>query len=135
MSRTNNKLTLRGRFVRDPIVSPAKDGSGRQFVFGRIAVDQPYVDSRGDTKTSTSYFEVKVFDGAAADVLIAGGARQGTLVELSGSARLDRSEFEKDGEPQVAHSIAVVLDDPALHQAVIEAQPRDAQASEARATA
>ena len=124
MARINNKLYVRGRFVRDPAVVEAKDGSGRKLVFGRLAADQTYVDGAGDTKTATSYFDIKVFDDTLAQVLIGGGARRGTLIEATGAARLERGEYEKDGETQVTHAIAVVLDDAQVHEVVIEAQPR-----------
>ena len=126
MTRKNNKLYVRGRFVRDPAVADAKDGSGRRFVLGRIAVDEPYVDGSGDTKTTTSYFEIKVFDDTLVQALIGGEARKGTLIEATGRARIERNEYEKDGEKQVAHSIAVVLDDAQSHSVLIEAQPRAA---------
>lgn len=58
----NNQLYVRGRFVRDPKVVDAKDDSGRKYVFGRLAVDQPFTDSNGDTQTSVSNFELKAFD-------------------------------------------------------------------------
>ena len=126
MARINNKLYVRGRFVRDPAAVEAKDGSGRRFVFGRLAVDQAFVDGSGDTKTATSYFDIKVFDDTLAQVLIGGGARRGTLIEATGAARMERGEYEKDGETQVSHAIAVVLDDAQNHEVVIEAQPRAA---------
>ena len=126
MARKNNKLYVRGRFVRDPAVAEAKDGSGRKFAFGRIAVDEPYVDGNGDTKTTTSYFEIKVFDGTLVQALIGGEARKGTLIEATGRARIERNEYEKDGEKQVAYSIAVVLDDAQSHSVLIESQPRAA---------
>jgi single-stranded DNA-binding protein len=124
MARINNKLYVRGRFVRDPNVVDAKDNSGRKFVFGRIAVDQPYIDGNGDTKSSTSYFEIKAFDDTCAQALIGGGARQGTLIEATGTAKLETSEYEKDGEKRVSYAMVVVLDDKEHHNVLIEAQPR-----------
>lgn len=124
MARVNNKLEVRGRFTRDPRVVDAKDDSGRKFVFGRIAVDSPYEDNSGDMKTMTDYIEIKCFDDTLAQVLIGGEARQGTLIEATGAVRMDRSEYEKDGETRVAHNIACILDNADAHNVVIEAQPR-----------
>lgn len=124
MARQNAKLYVRGRFVRDPRVVDAKDDSGRKFVLGRLAVDQPYIDPRGDTKSSTLYVELKAYDPALVQALLDGDVRLGTLIEATGSVRLERSEYEKDGEKRESHSIAVILDDPEHHSVAIEAHAK-----------
>lgn len=122
--RLNNKLTVRGRYTRDPVIADSKNKAGQKFSFGRIAVDQPYVDGNGDTRTSTTYVEVKVFDDTLAQVLIGGGAKQGTLIEATGSAKVEVDTYEKDGEQQTSYKLVCVLDNAENHNVVIEAQPR-----------
>lgn len=107
---SNNDLNIRGRFVRDPVPVDAKDNSGRKFVFGRVAVDEPFTDSSGDIQTRTTYFDLKVFDDGNAQALIAGEARQGTMIRASGAARPEISDYEKDGEERTSFSIACVID-------------------------
>lgn len=124
--RINNRHYIRGRFVRDPATSEAKDGSGRQFLFGRLAVEQPFTDAKGDTKTRTGYFELKVFDSASVAELLEGGVKTGTLIEATGSSWLESSEYEKDGEKRTSYQISMTVDDPEHHSIKIEAQPRNA---------
>lgn len=122
--RLNNKLTVRGRYTRDPVSSDNRNKPGQKFSFGTIAVDQPYVDANGDTKTSTTYVDIKVFDDTLAQVLIGGGATKGTLIEATGSAKVEVDTYEKEGQPQTAYKLVCVLDNADNHTVMIEAQPR-----------
>jgi single-stranded DNA-binding protein len=123
--KVNNKLYARGRYTRDPVVTDAKDGSGNKYVFGTIAVDQPFTDKHGDTRTSTTYIEVKVFDPELAKVLIDGNARTGTLIEATGSVRLETGEYEKDGEKRTSAKIALIVESGADASVKIEAHARE----------
>lgn len=107
---SNNDLGIRGRFVRDPVTVDAKDNSGRKFVFGRVACDEPYKDASGDLQSRTTYFDLKVFDDGNAQVLIAGDARKGTMIRAKGAARPETSDYERDGEQRTSFSIACVVD-------------------------
>jgi single-stranded DNA-binding protein len=122
--KINNKLYARGRYTRNPVVTDAKDGSGK-YVFGTIAVDQPFTDKHGDTRTSTTYIEVKVFDPEFAKVLIDGNARTGTLIEATGSVRLETGEYEKDGEKKASAKIALIVESGAEASVRIEAHARE----------
>lgn len=122
--RQNNKFKVRGRFTRDPNTSDNKSKPGAKYCFGRIAVDQPFINATGDTQTSTTYVEVKVFDDTLAQVLIGGGAKQGTLIEATGAARVEVEDYEKDGKTQTSYKLCCVLDNAEFHTVVIEAQPK-----------
>lgn len=122
MSRINNKIYVRGRFTRDPHVSDMKNGGGK-CVFGRIAVDSPFTDASGDARTATDYFEVKVFDDTCAQALIGGEAKKGTLIEANGAVRMERQEYEKDGEQRVSYNMVVLLD-AKHHDVTIESHSR-----------
>lgn len=127
--RINNLHYVRGRFVRDPITSDAKDGSGRKFVFGRLAVDQSFTDQNGDAKTRTGFYDLKVFMDDGAKELIEGNARTGTLIEVKGSSWPEVSEYEKDGEKRQSFSVAMVVDNPEHHSVKIESHPRSGAAA------
>lgn len=122
MSRVNNKIYARGRFTRDPHVTDKKDGSGK-CVFGRIAVDTPFTDGAGDARTATDYFELKVFDDTCAQALIGADAKKGTMIEATGAVKLERQEYEKDGEQRVAYNMVLTLDQP-HHEVTVESHPR-----------
>lgn len=125
MAKSNMLLKVRGRFVRDPYVTDAKDGSGRKIVLGRIICEDVVFDQNGDPLTFTQAVEVKVFDDVAAQALIAGGAKKGSMIEVVGRLRHEKSEYEKEGEQRVSWSVVAVLDNPELHSAKVESHARN----------
>lgn len=127
MARSNMVLKARGRFVRDPHVADAKDGSGRKIVLGRIVCEDIVQNAKGDAITLTQGIEVKAFDDTAAQVLIGGDAKKGTMIEATGRLRHEKSEYEKDGEQRVSWSVALVLEDPELHSVTVESHARSGE--------
>ncbi|WP_334147882.1 single-stranded DNA-binding protein [Hyphomicrobium sp.] len=124
-ARINNKAYVRGRLVRDPVFTEAKDGSGRQMAFGRVAVDSPYVDSKGDSRVRTDYFVLKVFNSEVASKLRNEGAIKGCLIEANGSITGEREEYEdrETGEMKVVFNVVLSVDTTDGHSVAIESFP------------
>ncbi len=125
MARQNSKLYLRGRFVREPVHGDQKDGSGKKFLVGRLAVDSPYETAQGDLRTATDYFEVQVFASSIVADLVKGGVCKGALVALEGRAKFVVSEYEdkETGEKRTNHSMAIVIDHEDHHSGIVESLP------------
>lgn len=125
MARQNSKLTLRGRFVREPVHGDQKDGSGKKFLVGRLAVDTPYETAQGDIRTATDYFEVQVFASSVVAEMVKAGVCKGALVNLEGRPKFAVSEYEdkETGEKRTSHSMAIVVDNEEHHSGSVESLP------------
>lgn len=121
--RINNRFYLRGRLVRDPNFTEAKDGSGRKMFFGRIAVETPYTDRSGDLRTSTRYFNLKVFSDKLAKKAQKDGLNRGSLIEVNGEcgpSEVREYTDNETGEAKTAADVSILVEDTEGHTFKIE---------------
>lgn len=113
---------IRGRFVRDPLISDRKDNSGNKVVVGTVRVIEKYVDRNGDDRQSEKFVDFRVFEASAADEIARKNLKKDDAIEAWGRFSYEEDDYidKATGEEKKAKNYRLtVSDDNPEHRVVI----------------